>query len=104
SGQRVPATIDPAAVKLLPAGRRRHRAVLQHRALFVADLGQWRDFFAGETARLAQHGIDEILAEIAEGTGIDDLFQIRDLLQREAYFLNGCAIHAASPALKVWPA
>ena len=62
----VPAGGRPGAVGLLPARRRGDGAVLERRAVPVADLVERRDDVGREAAGFRQHGIDDVLAEIAE--------------------------------------
>ena len=64
-GKPVPAGRGPGAIGLLPAGRHGDRAVLERRAVAVADRVERRDHVGREPAGLLEHGIDDVVAEIA---------------------------------------
>ena len=57
---RVPAALPPGLVGLLPARRHGDAAVLERRAVLVADRIERCDHVAGEAARLGKHGIDVV--------------------------------------------
>ena len=61
----VPAGGGPAAIGLLPAGRHGDGAVLERRAVLVADGVERRDHVGREPAGFFQHGIDIVGGEIA---------------------------------------
>ena len=65
SREPVPAGLRPGAVGLLPAGRRGDGAVLERRAVVVADRVERRQNVGGEPARLLEHRRDHVLGEIA---------------------------------------
>ena len=69
--QRVPAAVDPAPVQRLPAGRRRHGGVLQHRTVCVADPVERGNLLGRETPRLGKDRLDHILGKIAEQPGVE---------------------------------
>ena len=56
----------PGPVGLLPAGRHGDGAVLEVGAVAVADDVERRDHVAGEAAGLLEHGVDDVLVQIAE--------------------------------------
>ena len=64
AGEAVPAGGGPGGVGLLPARRHGDLAVLERRAALVADAVERRDHVAGEPARFAEHGLEQIVAEI----------------------------------------
>jgi hypothetical protein len=65
----VPAGLPPFAIGFLPAGWRRHRAGFEAGADAVADGVERRHLVGRETAGLGQHGVDEIVREVADGAG-----------------------------------
>ena len=89
----VPAAGAPVRVGLAPAGGGRHRAVGELRTLAVADAVQRRKLVGGEAPSFAEHGIDDILAEVSEFAVGVRLRQPGDVLQREGDFRNRRAIH-----------
>ena len=64
-GEPVPAGLRPGAVGLLPARRRGDDAVLERRAIAVADRVEWRKHVGRELAGLLEHRLDHVVAEIA---------------------------------------
>ena len=64
-GEAVPAGLRPGAIGLLPAGRRGDGAVLERRAVAVADRVERGDHVGRELAGLLQHGVDHVLGEVA---------------------------------------
>ena len=65
SGKPVPAGLRPGAIGLLPARRRGDGAVLERRAVLVADRVERRENVGREPAGLLEHGLDHVLAEVA---------------------------------------
>ena len=61
-GEPVPAGLRPRAVSVLPARRRGDDAVLERRALPVADRVERRDHFGRELAGLLEHRLDHVVA------------------------------------------
>ncbi len=82
-GEPVPAGRAPGRVGLLPAGRHLHRAVLERRAVDVADAVERRDHVGREFARLFEHRVDEVLGQIAVETLVEGALEPRRMLKRE---------------------
>ena len=61
----VPAGCGPIAIRFFPAGRRCDVAVLERRAVFVADAVEGRDHIGREFARFLEHRIHRVRVEIA---------------------------------------
>ena len=98
-GETVPAGGGPGGVGLLPAGRRRHLAVLERRAELVADGIERRDHVGGEFAGFFQHGVDGRLVEIAVKPIRQRGREAGGVLERESDVGNRRAVaHAANLA------
>ena len=82
-GEAVPAGRRPGAIGLLPAGRRGHRAVLERRAVAVADGVQRRDDVGCEPAGLREHRVDDVFAEVAVEAGGERLRKACPVLERK---------------------
>src|SRR5690606_21955786 len=98
TADRVPASLHPAPIELLPAVGHGDGAILQPGALLVANLAQRRDLVRGKPPCLFEDRVDEIGGKITETSARQRLVQASYLLQREANFLDRRAIHAALPS------
>jgi len=63
-GRPIPSGAGPGGVGLLPAGRHGDGAVLEDRAALIADAVERGDHVAGEFAGFAEHGLEQIIAEV----------------------------------------
>ncbi len=63
-GDAVPAGRRPIPIGFLPAGRRRHLAIVERRAVAVARSIERRQHFGRKPAGLAQHRLEVIVAEV----------------------------------------
>ena len=94
-GKTVPAGRGPGGVGLLPAGRHGDLAVLERRAVRIADPVERRDLLAGEAAGFFEHRVDEAVVEIAvESLGVRRV-KARGVAERECNFGDGRAIHGS---------
>ena len=82
-GKRVPTRLRPGAIRLFPSRRRRHRAVVEPRALPVTDHIEGSEDVGRELAGLLEHGIDQILAEIAVEAFLERALEPARVLERE---------------------
>ena len=64
-GEPVPAGLRPGAIGLLPARRRGDGAVLERRAVAVADRVERGENVGGELAGLLEHRLDHVVGEVA---------------------------------------
>ena len=64
AGEPVPAGAGPGGVGLFPAGRHGDGAVLEDRTALIADPVERRDDVAGELAGFAEHGLEQVVAEV----------------------------------------
>jgi len=78
-----PATLRPGAIGLLPAPRRGDGAIRKRRAGAIADGIEWRDDVGCELAGFCQHGLERILAEVAEQTLSQRGGEARAMLERK---------------------
>ncbi len=98
AGEPVPAGGGPGGVGLLPAGRHGDVAVLEQRAVLIADAVERRDHVGGELAGFLEHRVDEIVAEVL----IDPLGPRRrepgGIFQGKRDIGDRRAVHERSPA------
>ena len=87
-GKRVPARLRPGAIGFLPARRHGDGAVLERRAVAVADRIERRDDVGCELARFGEHRLDHVLAEIAEEALAERRAKTRAVLERERHVGN----------------
>ena len=102
TGKPVPAALDPVAVGLAPAGRRRYRGILPDRADLVADLVKRRQFFGGEAAGFAEDRVDQIVGKITETAISHRPVEPRDMFQGECDVVDWRAIHRLSSGSNAW--
>jgi hypothetical protein len=75
--------------------------------MLVADLVERSHLLAGEAPGFGQDRVDQVLAEIAEGAGIQRRLQPGYVLERKGDVLDRCAIHISSSSVpanrSAWP-
>ena len=96
-GEPVPAGGGPGGIGLFPARRRGDGAVLERRAVLVADAVERRDHVAGEAAGFGQHRIDRFLVEVAVKPFGQRVFQPGGVFERKSDIGNRRAVgHGSS--------
>ncbi len=88
-GQRVPAAFGVFLIGLLEAGRRAHDAILEPRALAVADIVERRQHVARQLACLLENGVDEIGARLLAARELRDRGETGELVERETHVGEG---------------
>ncbi len=88
----VPARLPPLPIGLLPARRRRHRARLEAGSDAVADGVERRHPVGGEAASLRQHGVDEVVRQVADRARRHGVAETGDVAQREGDLLDRCPV------------
>ena len=88
-GQAVPAAVHILPVGVLETVRRAHRAVIQHRALLVADAVERCDRTGRQLARLVQHRIQQIGRDLGEAVDPAQIVEIAHGVEHEAHIADG---------------
>ena len=88
-GQRVPAALGIFLIGLLEARRRAHDAVLQPRALAVADIVERRQHVARQLAGFLENSVDEIGARLLAAREQCDLGEAGEFVEREPHVGEG---------------
>ena len=97
--QPLPAAFDELRIGRRKAGRRGDGTILELAVFGIADAIERREHILGQLGRLFQNGRRQIGGEIREGTRRLQPLNSRYLFQREAHFIQRCAIcHGRPPS------